>query len=204
MLCLLETHLLCVSDRQDTNKHDKAALEEPHSADKAAATGDDERPGDEEDGDDVAVKAVEKEQASEPSQLGSRSPTPPLSANTEKQNRSEDTIADHLARLAGKGEELPGMESDDGLLEGETRKDNVVAADVGGERAKKKAKVKDDTAKAKDVTESDEVPVSKGARDARRASKFVNDRRNKSCPSVVGQASFNGILVRQSVLGSLK
>ncbi len=196
-MCLLETHFLCVSDRQDTNKHDKAALEEPHSADKAAATGDDERPGDEEDGDDVAVKAVEKEQASEPSQLGSRSPTPPLSANTEKQNRSEDTIADHLARLAEKGEELPGMESDDGLLEGETRKDNVVAADVGGERAKKKAKVKD-------VTESDEVPVSKGARDARRASKSVNDRRNKSCPSVVGQASFNGILVRQSVLGSLK
>ena len=63
------------------------------------------------------------------------------------------------------------MDSDDGLLEGETRQDDVVAAAVGGERAKRKAKSKDDT-------ESDEVPVSKGAR---RASKSVTGSNKGKC-----------------------
>ena len=144
----------------------------PRGADKAAAADDNERHGDEDEGEDAAVKVVDGEPAGEPagepSRLGSRSPTPPPSANTEK-------LADHLARLVANGEEVPGVDSDDGLLEGETRKDNVVAAAVGGERAKRKAKARDDT-------ESDEVASSKGARGAHKTVKSSNKGKGRAEP----------------------
>jgi hypothetical protein len=150
-------------------------LDLPRGADKAAAADDDERHGDEDEGDDAAVKAVESEPAGEPSQLGSRSPTPPPPANTEKQQTSDGNLADHLARCVANGEEVPGVDSDDGLLEGETRKYNVVAAAVGGERAKRKGKVRDDT-------ESDEVASSKGARGAPKTVKGSNKGKGRAEP----------------------
>ena len=70
---------------------------------------------------------------------------------------------------------MQGIDSDDGLLEGETRKDNVVAAAVGGERAKRKAKARDDT-------ESDEVASSKGARGAHKTVKSSNKGKGRAEP----------------------
>ena len=65
-----------------------------------------------------------------------------------------------------KGAQLPGIDSEDELLEGESSADNVTAAAVGGKRRK---------AVEQDATESDET-----AKVARRATKEGKDSRKSS------------------------
>ena len=153
---LTVSYLLFVAgSKNDSDKNAQSALDAPRSADKVAAEADDERDADGQE-EDAAVHAVRDERPQPP---GSRSPTPP--PDTDKQK--DGTIADHLAALVAKGAQLPGIDSEDELLKGESSADNVTAATVGGKRRK---------AVEQDATESDET-----AKVARRATKEGKDSR---------------------------
>jgi hypothetical protein len=162
---LPKTHFLSrVAGKHDSDKNAKSALDAPRGADKTAADADDERNVDREE-EDAAVHAVE----GEPPHLGSRSPTPPPASQakaTLAASQANPTLADHLADLAAKGDEMPGFASDDELVAGESSVDNITAAAVGEKRAGEKRKKA--VTVEQDATESDEtaVPVA-----ARRASK---------------------------------
>ena len=147
--------LFVAGSKNDSDKNAQSALDAPRSADKAAAEADDERNADGED-EDAAVHAVRDGRRQPP---GSRSPTPP--PHTDKPKKGN--LADHLAALVANGDEMPGIDSEDELLEGESRADNVTAADVGKKRRK---------AVEQDATESDET-----AKVARRATKEGKDSR---------------------------
>ena len=147
--------LFVAGSKNDSDKNAQSALDAPRSADKAAAEADDERNADGQE-EDAAVHAVRDARQQPP---GSRSPTPP--PDTDKPQ--EGNLADHLAALVANGDEMPGIDSEDELLEGESRADNVTAADVGKKRRK---------AVEQDATESDET-----AKVARRATKEGKDSR---------------------------
>jgi hypothetical protein len=100
-----------------------------------------------------------------PPPLGSRSPTPPQRTGKQTAKATADgSLADHLASLVAEGEQVPGIQSEDELLEGESSRDNVIAAHVGGKRARQKAV-------EQDATESDETVVPKAAHRATKAGK---------------------------------
>jgi len=129
-----------------------SALDAPRAADKSAADADDERNVPDEE--DAAVHEVEREQ----SQLGSKSPTPPPAS------QAKATLADHLAKLVAKGDEIPGFASEDELVAGESSGDNVTAAAAGEKRAREqRAGEKRKKAVEQDATESDETVVPKAA-----------------------------------------
>jgi hypothetical protein len=160
------SHFLCVAGgKNDRDKNAQSALDAPRSADKTAADADNEHNADREEEEDAAVHAVQDK----PPALGSRSPTPPQRTGRQASKATADgSLADHLASLVAEGEQVPGIQSEDELLTGETSTDNVVAAHVGSKRARQKAV-------EQDATESDETVVEKTAhragKDSRKAGK---------------------------------
>ena len=130
------------------------------------------RANDEGDPSITAVDAVDSERG-EGGVSGTASPTPPppasqaLSPRRASQAQARGNLSDHLAGMVARGEELPGLDDEDALLQGEEERErdlDTAAVTAAAVRNRKKQKA---TQRKTADTESDtDLPNSKRSKES--------------------------------------